>query len=841
MSTSFNLAWRLFRHEARRGELTIILLAIVLSVAAVLSLSLFSERLQGALKSRSAAFIAADAQLRSDEPIDTMWLKQAQDQGVSTAQQVATRSMVFKGDEMSLVDLRAVNQNYPLKGTVTVTERPFGEKQDTSLLPLSGEVWVQSRLFQALDLSVGDDIEIGDGVFTVTRVLVDIPDAGFSIFNTDPIVLMNLVDLDKTAITGPGSRALYVGYFAGEPNELDSFSDWLFPNLNDDLHSWRTVADDESAIGRSVASAERYFLLASLLAIVLAAVSIAVAAQRYAQRHFDPVAIMKTLGATSKVIRKIYLIQILLITALGIVLGLIIGFIGQQIVVVFVADQVDVSLDVWHWRPLIIAVATGATCALLFSLYPLLQLFSVPPLRVLRKDISANLRSRSIQFIASGGAIFSLMWMYSQDLQISAILFISGAALVAGLLGATYGLIAVGRRLGSGRMGPWQLAWARIKRRAMDNSVQLISFSVTIMLLLVVLVMRNDMVSQWRSQLPEGTPNYFLINITSDVQPELDRHFADNGVKIEEFYPVIRGRFVAVNDEGVNTDVSKEDEPNREGRRGLGREANLTWSNALQKENKVVEGIWHGEADNAQLEPGLYPVSVEQEVAMRLDIKMGDKLTFNIGSEIVETQVTSIREVNWQTMQPNFFFVIHPEAMASFRPTYITSFYLPTENKSALTQLLKPFGSITMFDVDARINQLREIVDQVSVAVEFILVLVLMAGSLVLIAQVQASMDERRQEIAILRTLGAKGGLIRKSVIFEFVIIGTVAGFMAALANELSLFLLQTNVFQMEASLHLEYWAVAPTVGAVVVGVLGAFGCWRLLTLNTSQMLRKMV
>ena len=840
MSTSFNLAWRLFRHEARRGELTIILLAIVLSVAAVLSLSLFSERLQGALKSRSAAFIAADAQLRSDDPIDESWLLQAQEEGLTTAKQVTTRSMVFSGDEMSLVDLRAVNNGYPLKGAVSVTDKPFGEKQETNALPQPGEVWVQSRVFQTLGITVGDEIEIGEGVFTVTRVLVDIPDAGFSIFNTDPIVLMNLSDLDKTAVTGPGSRVRYVGYFAGEPSQLESFSDWLLPNLNDDLHSWRTVADDESAIGRSVASAERYFLLASLLAIVLAAVSIAVAAQRYAQRHFDPVAIMKTLGATSRTIRKIYLIQILLITALGIFIGLIVGFIGQQVVVTFVADKVDVSLNVWHWRPVIISVATGATCALLFSLYPLLQLFSVPPLRVLRKDISANLRSRSIQFIASGGAIFSLMWMYSQDLKISAILFLSGTVLVASLLLATYGLIAIGRRLGSGRMGPWQLAWARIKRRAMDNSVQLISFSITIMLLLVVLVMRNDMVSQWRSQLPEGTPNYFLINITSDIQPELDRHFEENGIQIEEFYPVIRGRFVAVNEEGVNTEVSKEDEPNREGRRGLGREANLTWSNTLQKENKVVEGTWHGNAVSS-IDDGVYPVSVEQEVAMRLDIKMGDKLTFNVGSEIVETQVTSIREVNWQTMQPNFFFVIHPDAMASFRPTYITSFYLPTERKSQLTELLKPFASITMFDVDARINQLREIVDQVSVAVEFILVLVLMAGSLVLIAQVQASMDERRQEIAILRTLGAKGGLIRKSVIFEFVIIGTVAGFMAALANELSLYLLQTSVFQMDGSLHFEYWAVAPTVGAVVVGILGAFGCWRLLTLNTSQMLRKMV
>ena len=220
---------------------------------------------------------------------------------------------------------------------------------------------------------------------------------------------------------------------------------------------------------------------------------------------------------------------------------------------------------------------------------------------------------------------------------------------------------------------------------------------------------------------------------------------------------------------------------------------------------------------------------------------MGDVITFNIGSELVQTRITSIREVNWQSMQPNFFFVIHPQAMAAFKPTYITSFFLPTERKAELTQLLQPFASITLFDVDARIEQLRGIVDQVSMAVEFILILVLAAGSLVLIAQVQASMDERQQELAILRTLGAKGSLIRFSVINEFLIIGLVAGFMAALASELSLYLLQTQIFQMEPSIHLEFWIIAPVVGAIVVGVLGAGGCWQLLKLNTSTLLRKLI
>lgn len=841
MKYTLNLAWRLFRHEARRGELTIILAAIVLSVAAVLSLSLFSERLQGALTERSAAFLAADSQLRATQPVDADWLKEAESRDIRTTQQVSTRSMAFSGDKMSLVDLRAVGSTYPLKGSVKISDAPFGQGEETDSLPDPGEIWLDSRLFQLLGIQVGGTVEIGNLSLKVTHVLDEIPDAGFSIFNTDPIALMRMDDLEGTGITGPGSRALYKAYFAGDMSTIDDFYEWLRPQLDDEIHYWQNVGDDDSPVGRSVARAERYFLLASLLAIILAAVSIAVAAQRYSQRHFDPVAIMKTLGATRKMIQRIYVLQIMFITVLGIVLGIIAGVIIQQLVVWGLADQVDVALGVWHWRPILIAVFTGAVCAILFSLYPLLRLFSVPPLRVLRRDIDAGLQSRLLQYSASGSAVLLLMWAYSQNIKISLILFVSGVVLVGALLLVTFALIYAGRKLGSGRMGAWQLAWARIRRRAMGNSVQLISFSITIMLLLIVLVMRNDMIAQWRAQLPEGTPNYFLINITETEKPRLSSHFEQSGVSVDGFYPVVRGRFAAVNDEKVNTEVTKEDEESpRDGRDGLGREANLTWSNKVQSGNKVIEGDWHGDVQQ-EPEDGVYPVSVESEVAGRLDIKLGDLLTFNIGSEVVKTRVTSLREVDWQTMQPNFFFVIDPRAMEDFSPTYITSFYLAPEQKSTLTALLQPFPAVTLFDVDARINQLRDIVDQVSLAVEFILILVLAAGSLVLIAQVQASMEERQQELAILRTLGAKGNLIRLSVIFEFVIIGLVSGLMAALANEFSLYLLQSQVFQMESQLHPIYWLIAPLVGAAVVGSLGALGCWRLLTLNTTQLLRRMV
>lgn len=707
MGTAYNLAWRLFKHEARRGELTIILLAIVLSVASVLSLSLFSERLQGALTERSASFMAADSQLRSSQPINTDWLAAAKEQNLQTAEQVSTRSMAFGEENMSLVDLRAVNDQYPLKGVIRVADAPFGDPLDSTDLPAPGEAWLDSRLFQLLDVNIGDVVYIGDSALTITRVLAEIPDAGFSVFNSDPIVLIRKSDLAAANITGPGSRVTYKAYFTGNNAELDSYFDWLRPNLDDEIHRWRSVEDDESPIGRSVARAGRYFLLASLLAIILAAVSIAVAAQRYSQRHFDPVAIMKTLGASKATIQRIYTLQICFIATVGIVLGVVAGFIIQQVVVTALAGTVDVALDVWHWRPVVIAVLTGVICALLFSLYPLLRLFSVPPLRVLRRDMDARLSARSLQFFAAGGAIFGLMWMYSQDLKISAILFASGCALIAGLLVVTVGLIRLGRKLGSGSMGARQLAWARIRRRAMDNSVQLISFSITLLLLLIVLVMRNDMVSQWRAQLPEGTPNYFLINITGEQKPELEAHFTQADVQMSDFYPVVRGRFVAVNEERVNTEVTKEDSPrDNEGRDGLGREANLTWSDTLQPGNEITAGTWQGD-ETTSPEDGIYPVSVEKDVAERLDIVLGDVLTFNIGSEVVSARVTSLRKVDWQTMQPNFFFVLSPAAMEAFSPTYITSFFLPTERKVELTSLLLPFQSATLFDVDARINQLR--------------------------------------------------------------------------------------------------------------------------------------
>lgn len=736
---------------------------------------------------------------------------------------------------MMLADARGVTAGYPLRGTLTISEQPFVEGTETRLLPADGEAWVDSRLFQGLGLTIGDNIELGSSQFVVAKILASIPDAGFNVFSSQPKVLVGHKALLNSGIIGPGSRQSYALMLKGSDADFEGFEEWLLPQLNRQQHRWRSISDDETDIGRTLDRAKRFFLLASVLAIILAALAIGVAAQRYAQRNYDPVAIMKTLGASSGTIRYVYVVQLLLLTSLGVIAGLIIGFGLQSVVSSVLASQYDVVLAGWYWKPLISAVVTGLLCVFGFSFYPLVQLFSVPPLRVLRRSMESHINRRLFHYLLACAGIFLMLWLFSGDLLMSGILLLAGGLLVCLLTAASMGLIYVGRWLSRDNISGWNLAWARISRRAIENSVPLIGFSLTMMLLLIVVALRTDLVKQWQQQLPDGTANYFMINIGQHQIQPLTKLFDESNVAINQLYPMLRARVVAINEQQLHDNLTKktvaqqQDQP----RARLGREANLTWKSDVQDGNQVVEGQWF----DAQPEM-LNQVSIEQQFALRQGIALGDLITFNIASEQKTFEVTSIREVNWQTLRPNFFFVLRPEAMQDYPANYISSFYLPKERKGELAGLFSSFGNITLYDVDARISQISETIGQVSMAVEFILVLVLFAGSLVLIAQTQSSMGERRQELAILRTLGGQGPLLRSSVGWEFVIIGLIAGFIGVMVCELSLWALTTFVFDMQSQWHWHYWIIAPFVGAAIVAAIGMWSCRRILKVTTNDLLR---
>lgn len=835
------ISWRLLRHELQRGELTIMAAAIVLSVTAVLSLSLFTERLQSGLMARSAEFLAADRVLSSRREITEDWVQKAHEEGLSTANRVVFNSMAFANDELALVDIKAVSDGYPLRGELRTAQQPFGDESVAEGLPGPGEAWVASALFQELNLHVGDSLEVGQRTFEVTRVLTYEPDVGFSVFTDSPNVLINYTELASTELIQPGSRVRFNVLFAGVPDQLENYYQWLAPQLNEDTHNWRSIEDGDSPLARSLQRAERFMLLASLLGVVLAATAVAVAAQRYCQRNYDAVAIFKTLGAGRAQIQRIFILHLLLLAVISIAVGLLLGWVIQAQVIQVVADSLGAELPAAGLKPYVLASATGFISAVMFTLYPLLRLIGIPPLRVLNRQLTGTDKLRWVHWLASAGTIYALLLIYSQQWLLSTALFAGGATAAVLLLVVGRVFIRASRQAGMQAGSAWRLAMAGLQRRAQANSVQMLSFSTAIMLLLLVLALRSELLADWQRQLPDDAPNYFIVNVSPGDVDALQQRFAEREIESNDMYPVVPGRMTAVNGVPVRDEVTKEaggDEAdtatnNAEQREGFGRELSLTWRDDLPPNNTLTAGQWWGADPKPQ-------VSVEKDVAERMNLVVGDELDFNIGGNTFTVPITSIREVNWASLQPNFFMIFNTTTLEDFPATFISSFSLPPERKSELFDLFKPFPQVSLIDLDAVMDQLREVIEQVSIAIAFVLVLVLIAGILVLLAQVQASMEERQQELVILRTLGAPAKLLSRSVTYEFIILGAISGLIATLAMELALWILQTQVFEMAATLHWRFWLVGPLAGAIVVGTLGRMTCARLVRRNTAQLIRKL-
>lgn len=827
------ISWRLLQHELRRGELTVMALAVALAVCAVLSLSVFSERLQAGLMDRSAEFLAADRVLRSRDEISTEWLERAHEEGLQTARRTTFNSMAFGAGDMALVDIKAVSDGYPLRGRLETSMEPFVTGEPAEGLPGAGEAWVHSGLFQQLDIELGGALEIGDAEFTITRVLTYEPDAGFNVFTDSPTVLIPYADLDRTGLIQPGSRVSFNYLFAGELAAIERYEEWLLPQLDDITQRWRSIQDGDSPLSASLDRAERFMLLASLLGVVLAATAVAVAAQRYSQRNFDAVAVMKTLGGRKGQIRAIFTLHLMLLTVFSIGVGLILGWLLQYGVTWWVASQLEYALPAGTGNPFWLAIATGLLCALMFSLYPMLRLIRVPPLRVLRREMTASNVSRALHWLVSGGTVYLLMYLYSGSAILSLALFAGGLLAMVILLVISRLFIRASRQAGMQAGSSWRLAMAGMQRRAKENSMQMLSFSVAIMLFLLVLALRHELLEDWQNQLPDDAPNFFVVNVASEQVQPMEAMFERENITATDLYPIIPGRLSAINGDPVRDAVSKEERDDSNVREGFGRELQLTWRASLPPENRLIEGDWWAEGESG--------VSVESQVAERINVGIGDELTFRVAADEFTVPVTNIREVNWSTMQPNFFMIFSPDLIENVPATYIASFYLSVERKSELYQLFRDFPQASLIDVDDIITQIRDVIGHVSLAITFVLVLVVFAGALVLVAQVQSSMEERQKELVILRTLGAREKLLSRAVSYEFLILGALAGLIATIAMELSIFLLQTQVFEMAPSIHWRFWVFGPLIGAVIVTALGRAVSWSLLRQRTAALIRKVV
>ena len=820
-------ATRMLARDWRGGELGVLVMALVLAVGVVSGISAFTTRLQSALEQESHRFLAADAVVRSGSDLPVTWLQQAQSNGLQQALTLVFPSMVYAGQEnMYLASVKAVSAAYPLRGELTYSAEPFGAVLPAASGPSSGEVWLDSRLFPLLDVSIGQQVTIGEADFTVTAAARSEPDQGASFYGFGPRVLMHYDDIPATGIVQPGSRVEYRQLYAGLAPAVEAFSAWLKPQLQDG-QSLLDVNEGQPGIGSALQRAESFLLLAGSLAVVLAGVAVALAARRFSERHNDYVAIMKSLGATSGSINRLYGSSLLLLGIAATVAGCLLGWAIQALFFQLFADQLPVQPGASGIRPYAIGSATSLACLLCFAWPPLRRLGQASPLRVLRRDAPLENRRTLADYSIGLIAVTLLMWWYSQDWKLT-LAVLAGLAITVLLgLGLALTLLKGGRLVGMSAGSIWRLALAGLQRRGTANALQVVIFAMAIMLMLVLLLVRTSLIDEWQTQLPEDTPNHFMINIGPQDVQSVDQMLREENITSEALYPMIRGRIMSVN--GVELPRTEDRQQDRRQR-----ESNFTWSDTVPADNRLSAGHWW--APNTQESV----VSLEQGFAERLGIELGDKVGFLVGSQPLEATVSSIRELDWQSMRPNFFLVFPPQLLAPFPATFMTSFHLEQSDKVFLNRFIRRFPTVTVIEMDIVVEQIRTIVNQVSAAIELVLAVILAAGGLVLVAGVQASVDTRMQESAILRALGARSNLILGGLLIEFATLGLFAGLLATVAAELSVYMLQTWVMDMTYSPSPWVWPVGIGSGMVLIGCLGVYSCRKVVSSPPVALLREL-
>ena len=566
--------------------------------------------------------------------------------------------------------------------------------------------------------------------------------------------------------------------------------------------------------------------------MVLAAVAVALASRRYMQRHLDPCAVMRCLGATQALLLRIFLAQFALLGLLSVLLGCVVGYLAHFALYSWLAPLLATPLPQPGLLPALQGSVIGVLLLFGFSLPPLLQLKQVSTLRVLRREFSRGglPPGRLLGGYALGlAALAGLMFWVAGEVRLGAYVVggFSVAMFVFALVARLSVRLAALVRGGAGGIG-WRYGLASLERRSLASVVQIVALALGLMALLLLTVTRNDLLDAWQRAIPRDAANRFVVNIQPDQLAGVRRAFADNQLDAE-FAPMVRARLARVN----GREIGPADFDDDRAKRLIDREFNLSYRMDLPPGNATTAGRWFSAADAGQ---GV--ASVEDGLAKTLGLKVGDRLEFVVAGETVKMQVVGLRKLNWDSMRVNFFVLTPPAVLEAYPASWITSFFLPPERADFVNRLIGQFPNLTVVDVAAIVRQLQSIIAQVTQAVQFVFLFTLAAGFIVLYAALASAADERRYELAVMRALGARRDQLRATLLAEFAAIGGLSGLIAALgAIAVGQFLAQ-RVFQFEVAI--DYWLplTAMLGGAVLVTCAGWFAATRLLGAPPLEALR---
>jgi len=793
------MIWRWFWREWRSPSLLIVWVALTLSVACVLALGAIGDRMEKGLSQQSRDFMAGDRTLRSSAAVPDAWLAKAREEGLNVSGQLSFMTMTFAGETPQLAAVKAVDNRYPMFGDLQ-TDPP-------GLKPAPGTALAAPRLMALLNLKVGDRLDVGDASLRIAGEVIQEPDGGFNPFQMAPRLLINLDDAQKTGAIQPGSRLTWRYKFAGEPQQLARYDRWIQPQLKADQR-WISVENSEDALGRSMQRAQQFLLLSALLTLMLAIAAVAVAMSHYCRSRYDLVAVLKTLGATRGALRRLIVGQWLAVLLLAAVCGGALGLGVEALLMQMLKPVLPATLPPASGWPWLWAIGSLFAISLLVGLRPYRRLLATQPLRVLRRDAVADIWPLKRYIPAMGVVVIALLALLVGGSKMLWAL-LAGVAALAGLLALLgWGTLLLLRRLVV-RSLALRLAINRLLRQPGMTLSQLAAFSLSFMLLALLLVMRGDLLDRWQQQLPPDSPNYFLLNMTQDQVPQVRAFLASHQVKPETFYPVARARLTDLNGKAADPKLDN----------ALNRELNLTWTGERPDHNPLTAGSWPPQ-------PG--EVSMEAELAGRLGVKLGDTLTFTGDTQTFSAKITSLRKVDWESLRPNFFFIFPPGALDAQPQTWLTSFRL-NNDPALLAQLNRAFPTLSLLDIGSIMRQIGLVLTQVSQALEIMVVLVTFCGVLLLLAQIQVGMHQRRQELVVCRTLGASKRLLRATLWCEFALLGVVSGVAAALGAEAALWALQRKIFDFPWQPDWTLWLALPLGGALLLSLCGGWLGVRLL------------
>ncbi|RDT56436.1 ABC transporter permease [Escherichia coli] len=790
---------RWFWREWRSPSLLIVWLALSLAVACVLALGNISDRMEKGLSQQSREFMAGDRALRSSREIPQAWLEEARKAGLKVSEQLSFATMTFAGDTPQLANVKAVDDRYPLYGDLQTTP--------PAVKPQAGTVLLAPRLMALLKLKTGDSIDVGDATLRIAGEVVQEPDSGFNPFEMAPRLLMNTADVANTGAVQPGSRVTWRVKFAGTPAQLDAYEKWLLPQLKPE-HRWYGLEQDDGALGKSLQRSQQFLLLSALLTLLLSVAAVAVAMGHYCRSRYDLVAILKTLGAGRAQLRKLIVGQWLMVLVLASVTGGAMGLLFEKILLILLKPVLPVALPAASGWPWLWSIGAMLVISLLVGLRPWRLLLATQPVRVLRRDAVADVWPLKFYIpVISLVSVLLLAWLMGASMLLWSVL--AGTVVLALLCGIVGWLLLRGMKKLTLKTLPLRLAVNRLLRQPWSTLSQLSAFSLSFMLLAMLLVLRGDLLDRWQQQLPPESPNYFLINIAPEQVEPVKAFLAAHHVAPQAFWPIVRARLTQIN--GHSTEGNSDE--------ALNRELNLTWQRDEANPNPITAGTWP---------PKVGEVSVEEALAKRLGIKPGDSVTFVGDTQDFTAKVTSLRKVDWESLRPNFFFIFPQGALDGQPQSWLTSFRWQN-GSGMLTQLNREFPTISLLDIGAILKQVGQVLEQVSRALEVMVVLVTLCGVLLLLAQVQVGMRLRHQELVVYRTLGAGKCLLRATLWCEFALLGLVSGLVAAIGAETALAVLQTKVFDFPWEPDWRLWVTLPLCGAVSLSACGGWLGTRLL------------